>query len=139
MGQDPEPASIDFATELDVRARQLRLRWTQIASVAGMSVQNLLRIRKGEIALTDWAASGIDKALQWPDGFTKRIETDPTFRPATESPPADEQVVSGDMTAVQAYNLLGAVLADAGGDGFWEALALIAQKREALHGNTRSA
>lgn len=44
------------------------LRWGQVAQRAGMDAANLRRIRRGEIALTEFAAVGIDRALEWPKG-----------------------------------------------------------------------
>lgn len=50
------------------RRRALRIKWTEVARRAGMSVQNLLRIRKGQVRITWDAADGIDDAMQWPRG-----------------------------------------------------------------------
>lgn len=44
------------------------LRWSQVAQRAGMDPANLRRIRRGKIALTEFAAIGIDRALEWPQG-----------------------------------------------------------------------
>lgn len=46
------------------------LRWSQVAQRAGMDSANLRRIRRGDIALTEFAAVGIDRALEWPQGQT---------------------------------------------------------------------
>lgn len=54
-----------LAEEMNERRRQLRMKWTEIARRAGMTPQNLLRIRNGEISVTDDAADGLDHALQW--------------------------------------------------------------------------
>jgi transcriptional regulator with XRE-family HTH domain len=54
-----------LAEEMNERRRQLRMKWTEVARGAGMTPQNLLRIRNGEISVTDDAADGLDHALQW--------------------------------------------------------------------------
>ncbi len=62
-----------LAEEMDSRRKKLRLRWTQVARRASLSVQTLLRIRTGETAVTDFAAEGIEQALNWPPGTIKDI------------------------------------------------------------------
>lgn len=54
-----------LAEEMNERRRQLRMKWTEVARRAGMTPQNLLRIRNGEISVTDDAADGLDHALLW--------------------------------------------------------------------------
>lgn len=55
--------------EMNARRKHLRLRWTEVARRAGMSPQNLLRIRTGAIALTDFATVGLEQALEWQSGY----------------------------------------------------------------------
>lgn len=62
-----------LAEEMEGRRRQLRVKWTEVAKRAGMSPQNLLRIRNGEISVTDDAADGIDEALYWKHGSVQAI------------------------------------------------------------------
>lgn len=66
MADEPQN---DLEQAMNVQRTRLGLRWTQVARSAGMTVQNLLRIRKGQIALTDLAARGIERALQWPEFY----------------------------------------------------------------------
>jgi transcriptional regulator with XRE-family HTH domain len=54
-----------LAEQMNERRRELRLKWTEVARRARMSPQNLLRIRTGEISVTNDAADGLDHALQW--------------------------------------------------------------------------
>lgn len=58
----------DLDAALDERRLELRLRWSQLAHAAGMDPGNLRRIRKGLVALTDFAARGLDTAAEWPPG-----------------------------------------------------------------------
>lgn len=53
---------------MEARRKELRIRWTEVARRAGMSPQNLLRIRKGLIAVSWEAAKGIDYAMEWAAG-----------------------------------------------------------------------
>ena len=62
-----------LTNEMAARREQLRLNWTKVAQLAGMTPQNLLRIRNGEIAVTDDAANGIERALQWSEGSVQQI------------------------------------------------------------------
>lgn len=52
------------------------LRWSHVARLVGMDAANLRRIRRGEIALTEIAAVGIDRALEWPKGRAWRLYYD---------------------------------------------------------------
>lgn len=58
----------DLNRRMNPRRLELHLRWNQVATRAGMDVANLRRIRNGEIALTEFAGAGLDRALEWPDG-----------------------------------------------------------------------
>lgn len=53
---------------MDGRRRELRIMWAEVARRAGMSPQNLLRIRKGQISISWDAAAGIESALRWVAG-----------------------------------------------------------------------
>lgn len=54
-----------LADAMEDRRLQLRLKWIEVARRAEMSESNLVRIRKGEIALTPLAARAIEDALEW--------------------------------------------------------------------------
>lgn len=77
-----------LAEEMAQRRKKLRLRWTQVARRADMSVQTLLRIRTGETAVTDFAAEGIEQALEWPTGHIAGI-LGTEARPKPEPVPTD--------------------------------------------------
>lgn len=81
-----------LASAMDARRIELRLRWKKVADLAGMSEANLLRIRNGEIALTPFAAAGIESALQWAKGSVDSVLGGQDARPAhpEHSPPDDE-------------------------------------------------
>lgn len=68
-----EPEREQLAGEMEARRRELRVNWTEVARRAGMSPQNLLRIRNGEISVTDDAADGIDEALYWEQGSVAAV------------------------------------------------------------------
>lgn len=79
---------------METRRRDLRVKWTQVAPRAGMSVQNLLRIRKGQISITWDAATGIDDALRWERGSVEAAVTEgraPTLKAVMDPPPDIEQ------------------------------------------------
>lgn len=73
---------------MNERRRELRIRWTEVARRADMSVENLRRIRRGQ-TISDDAADGIEDALRWPRGSVKAAVTRgerPVGVPASESP-----------------------------------------------------
>lgn len=87
QGNDESRAQLD--QWMDERRLELRLTWRQVARKAGMSTQNLLRIRKGEISISWNAADGIEDALRWPRGSIEAAVTRaerPAGLPAGESP-----------------------------------------------------
>lgn len=53
---------------MDERRREIRIQWKDLAVRAGMSVQNLLRIRREEQPISPAAADGIEDALGWSRG-----------------------------------------------------------------------
>lgn len=65
-GSDERRASLDQL--IDERRKTLRLRWSQLARRAGMTQENLLRIRKNRISISWEAAAGIERALLWEPG-----------------------------------------------------------------------
>jgi transcriptional regulator with XRE-family HTH domain len=68
------------------------MRWVVVADRAGMSVQNLLRIRKGQIAVTAEARLQIGKGLEIePDSITDVIDGVATkLRPVVAPPSLGE-------------------------------------------------
>jgi transcriptional regulator with XRE-family HTH domain len=60
---------------------ELGLRWSQVARQVGMTPQNLLRIRKGDIAVTPLAARGIERVFGWPQGRVEALESNATAEP----------------------------------------------------------
>lgn len=58
---------------MDQRRIELRLRWTQVAERAGMSIGHLSRIRKDEAPPSPLAAANIETALEWAPGTVDRI------------------------------------------------------------------
>lgn len=65
-GSDERRAFLD--QHMEERRQELRLRWSQVARLAGMRQENLLRIRKNRISISWEAADGIERALQWESG-----------------------------------------------------------------------
>jgi hypothetical protein len=63
---------------IDKRRRQLRRTWAQLARSAGMTEENLLRIRKNRISISWSAAEGLETALHWPRGSIEAAVTDGT-------------------------------------------------------------
>ncbi|GAA0637935.1 hypothetical protein GCM10010174_69700 [Kutzneria viridogrisea] len=57
-----------LALAMNDRRLELGLYWTDVAKRAGMTAQNLLRIRNGEIGLTPLSKRAIDRAMSWEPG-----------------------------------------------------------------------
>ncbi len=57
-----------LAAHMNERRRQLRINWNEVARRAGMTVENLRRIRRGTISVSENAAVQIDAALGWEPG-----------------------------------------------------------------------
>lgn len=85
------PTALDEA--MDERRKVLRKRWNVIAREAGMSTQHLNRIRAGKVTLTDFAAAGIDRALDWQTGHAWRIYQDAGGLPADDQAPTPDPAV----------------------------------------------
>lgn len=62
-----------LAKEMDEQRIRLRLKWPDVAARARVSVQTLLRIRRGDIGVTPFAAVGIEQALEWQPGSVEGI------------------------------------------------------------------
>lgn len=91
-GKSVETAHERFVREMTERAEEKRLRWTDVARGAGMSVQNLLRIRKGEIAVTPYAAVGLEQVLDWPKGYIRDLLGDESGAPPSKPDDLDRLV-----------------------------------------------
>lgn len=52
--------------------RQHRINWNEVAKRARMTPENLRRIRRGKISVSEDAADGIEDALAWPRGSVHR-------------------------------------------------------------------
>jgi hypothetical protein len=86
---------------MDQRRRDLRIRWSEVARRAGMSAQNLLRIRRGQTITWD-AADGIEYALGWTKGSVEAAVlhgTKPTLDPG--GPMADVRLPASAPTIDQ--------------------------------------
>lgn len=70
---DQRLAGARLSEAMEVDRGRLRLKWTHIARRIDITVQHLLRIRTGAVPLTAFVASGIDRALEWPDGTASRV------------------------------------------------------------------
>lgn len=81
---------------MDERRKELRLRWSKVAQIAGMSTPNLLRIRKGQIGISWDAADGIEDALLWERGSVEAAVL------RGEKPvPRDQEVESPSLATVE--------------------------------------
>jgi hypothetical protein len=122
----------------------LGLQWVDVARRAvtargnPMSVQNLLRIRKGDVDVTDMAADQIERALEWaPGSVAKTLKGgEPTIR--------DSQTGSSfnpvTATAAQTVALLARIHETYGDDEVFEAMERIVDKRrEARESSHRTA
>lgn len=126
------------AEALDTQRRRLGINWREFARRAGMSEQHVLRIRKGGIALTRDAAAGLDRAAQWVEGTAMALYSDPNAKAPAGPALTEERIGMGDLSAAEAHDLLGRVL-PLGDSLYWEALVRLAQKRQTLQGDARTA
>lgn len=78
---------------IDDRQQELRLRWSQLARIAGMTQENLLRIRKNRISISWEAAAGIERAFQWEPGGVEAAVLHGT--PPVGQAPDDHPELSG--------------------------------------------
>lgn len=60
---------------MDQQRRVVRKRWNSVATDAGMTYQHMRKILNGKVPLTEFAASGFDRALGWPDGHAWDVYT----------------------------------------------------------------
>lgn len=72
-GMMDDTARAHLAEAMRQHRKRLRLSWGEVARRSGMTRQNLLRIRKNEIAISDLSATGIEQALGWPEGAVDEI------------------------------------------------------------------
>lgn len=84
---------------MDQRRQELRLRWAQVAELAGMTTPNLLRIRKGQISISWGAADRIEDALHWERGSVEAavlmgIKPQPRTSPSDEPSPRSQQLAT---------------------------------------------
>lgn len=78
-----------LAAQMNERRVDLLLKWSEVASRAGLDSSYLRRIRKGEVPISDLAARQIEDALEWKPGSVKTIldEGQPTpIEPASPLP-----------------------------------------------------
>lgn len=114
--EEPDKQRLDLNQVMDRRRRELRRTWAEIARGAGMTVENLLRIRKGQISISWRAADGIEDAMQWERGSVEAAVTHgipPTVkadvRPTRDEPPQSRAVAwTAEMEAF--YQILKAKL-----------------------------
>lgn len=98
QGSTERRAQLD--TWMDERRRVLRIKWSEVARRAGMTAQNLLRIRKGQISISWDAADGIEDALRWEVGAVEAAVLHGT-KPTPRAPAPQEPMhtsATGDLT-----------------------------------------
>jgi plasmid maintenance system antidote protein VapI len=83
-----DDARTHLAEVMNRRRQQLGWKWIDVAREAHMSVQNLLRIRQGEIAITDDAARQLEQALRWETGSVNAVlnNRDPILSEPAQQP-----------------------------------------------------
>jgi hypothetical protein len=85
---EPSSTHLLLDTWMNERRRKLRIKtWTQVAERAGMSDENLRKIRRGEISISENAADGIEDALQWAPGSVMRAVAEGVKPTPAESAP----------------------------------------------------
>lgn len=92
MNRTDEAAREVLAAAMEQRRIDLRLRWEEIAAMAGISTAHLRKFRRGEGGLGAVATARLEEALEWAPGSLRSIESglDPlplqrnaTVRPST--------------------------------------------------------
>lgn len=77
------------------RRKELRLRWSDVADLAGISYETLRIIRRGHVeGMRPLTESGIEQALKWVPGSIAEVLTGgkPTPEPEPEREPVDPAV-----------------------------------------------
>jgi transcriptional regulator with XRE-family HTH domain len=115
-----------LADQLNKRRLQLGIRWVEVARRAGMTPQNLSRIRRGEISLTRDAAAGIERALQFAEGSVADGNPVPTKEPSPHAAVRRQErarsvIVSASL---QELNEMATAYAEAFGESEGEAFLL---------------
>jgi hypothetical protein len=120
-----------LADEMDVRRIELGLRWTEVARTMPMSVQNLARIRNGEITVTREAAAAIERALRWQAGSVRQVLAGGEPTPLEGTPAIGRaRWKTYRVTAEEAFAMLQVALEDYGAGGFWREFDFIYERRE---------
>jgi transcriptional regulator with XRE-family HTH domain len=68
-----DPARERLAAAMNRRRLDLGIRWREVAQRAGMTEQNLIKIRKGVTNLTEDAGAAIERALRWQAGSVAAV------------------------------------------------------------------
>jgi transcriptional regulator with XRE-family HTH domain len=80
---------------MEARRKELRLRWRDVADLAGISYETLRTIRRGQYdGMRPLTESGIEQALKWSAGSLAVILAggNPTRLPDPEAEPVDPAV-----------------------------------------------
>lgn len=73
---------------MDARRRELRLRWRDVADLAGIAYETLRTIRQGQYGgMRPLTESGIERALKWKTGSIAAILAGRKPVPITETEP----------------------------------------------------
>lgn len=93
MSKSPGPRRLDAAME--ARRKELRLRWRDVADLAGISYETLRTIRRGQYeGMRPLTESGIERALKWATGSVAAVLAggEPTPIPELQPEPVDPAV-----------------------------------------------
>lgn len=74
MTRTDEAARERLAAEMDRRRIALRLRWEEIAAMAGITTAHLRKFRRGDAGLGAIVEAKAEEALQWEPGSFRRLE-----------------------------------------------------------------
>ena|ERR1035438_3703222 len=88
MPDTPQPHRLGIL--MDERRRELRLRWKDVATLAGITYEGIRAVRIGSGGIRALTEEGIEDALQWEHGSIRSVQDggDPVPRaPAVTLPP----------------------------------------------------
>jgi hypothetical protein len=103
MPDTPQPHRLGIL--MDERRRELRLRWKDVAVLAGISYEGIRAVRTGRGDIRALTQLGIEDALQWEHGSIRSVQDggDPVPRSPGDPPAALPPMTPGELRDVLDY------------------------------------
>ena len=103
MPDTPQPHRLGIL--MDERRRELRLRWKDVATLAGITYEGIRAVRIGSGGIRALTEEGIEDALQWEHGSIRSVQDggDPVPRSPGEPPAALPPMTPAELRDVLDY------------------------------------